>query len=68
MMFLARPINIVLASYEAQTIPDALMERFSSAINFGAWSIRWVGALAAGVLASAFGAVAPTRCSPGRWR
>ncbi|MET7338218.1 MFS transporter [Nonomuraea sp. NPDC005650] len=60
MMFLAGPINVVLATYEARTIPDALMGRVSSAINFGAWSIRWLGALGAGVLASAFGPVAAT--------
>jgi hypothetical protein len=35
-------------------IPDALMGRVSSAINFGASSIRWLGPLSAGALASAF--------------
>ncbi|MEY9835837.1 MFS transporter [Streptacidiphilus sp. EB103A] len=54
MMFLIAPINVVFATYEARTIPDALMGRVTSAINFGAASIRWLGALGAGALASAF--------------
>jgi MFS family permease len=53
-MFLVAPINVVFATYEARTIPDALMGRVTSAINFGAASIRWIGALGAGFLASAF--------------
>jgi hypothetical protein len=51
-MFLVAPINVVFATYEARTIPDALMGRVTSAINFGAASIRWLGALGAGLLAS----------------
>jgi hypothetical protein len=35
-------------------IPDALMGRVSSAISFGGSSIRWLGPLSAGTLASVF--------------
>jgi predicted MFS family arabinose efflux permease len=52
------PLNVVFGTYEARLIPDALMGRASSAINFGAASIRWLGPLVAGVLASAFGPTA----------
>ncbi|MGP3955795.1 MFS transporter [Nonomuraea sp. 3N208] len=55
MMFFFAPVNVVLSTYEARTIPDALMGRVTSAINFGAESIRWLGVLGAGFLASAFG-------------
>ena len=54
MMFLAAPLNVIFATYEARMIPDALRGRVTSAINFGAASIRWLGAIAAGVLATAF--------------
>lgn len=57
---LIAPLNVVFSTYEARTIPDALMGRVSSAINFGASSIRWLGPLAAGVLASAFSPAAAT--------
>ena len=53
MMFLIGPINVVFDTYEARMIPDALMGRVTSAINFGAASIRWLGPLAAGFLAAA---------------
>jgi MFS family permease len=53
LLFLIAPINVVLSSYEAQVIPDALMGAVSSAINFGAASLRWLGAIGAGFLASA---------------
>ena len=59
-MFLVGPINVVFATYEARMIPDELMGRASTAINFGAASIRWVGALGAGLLASAIGPAAAT--------
>jgi MFS family permease len=55
MLFLIGPINVVFSTYEAQMIPDALMGRVSSAINFGAASIRWFGPLGAGFLAAALG-------------
>jgi hypothetical protein len=51
---LIAPLNVVFGTYEARMIPDALMGRVSSAINFGASSIRWLGPLSAGALASAF--------------
>lgn len=60
MMFLIGPINVVFSSYEARMIPDALMGRVSSAINFGAMSVRWLGPLAAGAMAEAFGPVTAT--------
>lgn len=60
MYFLIAPLNVVLSSYEAQLIPDKLMGSVSSAINFGGASIRWLGALGAGLLASAFGPVTAT--------
>jgi MFS family permease len=60
MMFLIGPINVVFGTYEARMIPDALMGRVSSAINFGAASIRWLGPLAAGYLAATFGPTAAT--------
>ncbi len=52
------PLNVVFGTYEVRLIPDALMGRVSSAINFGAVSIRWLGPLVAGALASAFGPTA----------
>lgn len=57
---LIAPLNVVFSTYEARTIPDALMGRVSSAINFGASSIRWLGPLAAGLLASTFSPAAAT--------
>jgi hypothetical protein len=51
---------VVLSSYEAQMIPDAMMGAVSSAINFGAGSLRWLGALGAGFLASALSPAAAT--------
>lgn len=53
MFFLLGPINVVFDTYEARMIPDALMGRVTSAINFSAVSIRWLGPLAAGYLAAA---------------
>ncbi|RAG85848.1 MFS transporter [Streptacidiphilus pinicola] len=65
MLFLAAPLNVVFSTYEAKMIPDALLGRVTSAINFGAASIRWLGAIAAGALASAFGATTATLCFAG---
>jgi hypothetical protein len=53
MFFLIAPLNVVFSSYEAQMIPDRLMGSVSSAISFAAASIKWLGALGAGLLASA---------------
>lgn len=53
LLFLIAPINVVLSSYEAQIIPDALMGAVSSTINFGAASLRWLGNIGAGFLAEA---------------
>ncbi|MGH6654102.1 MAG: MFS transporter [Actinocrinis sp.] len=58
MMFLIGPVNVVFSTYEARMIPDALMGRVSSALNFGAASVRWFGPLGAGSLAAAFGPTA----------
>jgi hypothetical protein len=55
LMVLVSPLNVVFSSYEARAIPDALMGRVSTSIDFGASSIRWAGSLGAGALASAFG-------------
>jgi len=60
MTFLIGPINVVFETYEARMIPDALMGRVSSAINFGAASIRWLGPLGAGYLAAALSPTAAT--------
>lgn len=54
-MFLTAPLNVVFSTYEARSIPDALLGRVTSAIDFGASSIRWFGALGAGFLAAAAG-------------
>jgi hypothetical protein len=47
MMFLVAPLNVLFSTYQMRIVPDALMGRASSAVQFGASSIRWVGALAA---------------------
>jgi len=60
LLFLVAPINVVLSSYEAQMIPDALMGAVSSAVNFGAASLRWIGAIGAGFLASVLSPAAAT--------
>jgi MFS family permease len=60
MMFLVAPVNVVFATYEARTIPDALMGRVTSAINCGAASLRWLGVLGAGFLAAVFGPTTAT--------
>lgn len=60
LMFVVSPLNVLFSSYEARIIPDRLIGRASSAIEFGASSIRWVGALAAGILASTIGPAAAT--------
>jgi MFS family permease len=52
-MFVVGPLNVLFSTYQVKIIPDALMGRASSGIEFGASSIRWVGALGAGVVASA---------------
>lgn len=60
MMCLNSPLNVVFSAYEAQVIPDALMSRVSSAMSFAATSIRWLGPISAGFLASAFGPMTAT--------
>ncbi|MGZ0150521.1 MFS transporter [Kribbella sp. WER1] len=60
LMFVVAPLNVLFSSYQARIIPDRLIGRASSAIEFGASSIRWVGALAAGLLASAVGPAVAT--------
>ncbi|MEV6412984.1 MFS transporter [Kribbella sp. NPDC051718] len=60
LMFVVSPLNVLFSSYQARIIPDRLIGRASSAIEFGASSIRWVGALAAGLLASAISPAAAT--------
>jgi len=60
LLFLVAPINVVLSSYEAQMIPDALMGAVSSAVNFAASSLRWLGAIGAGFLASVLSPAAAT--------
>lgn len=52
-MFVVGPLNVLFSTYQVKIVPDALMGRVSSGIEFGASSIRWVGALGAGVVASA---------------
>ncbi|HWG25055.1 MFS transporter [Actinospica sp.] len=54
MFVLIAPLNVVFGTYEVRMIPDALMGRVSSAISFGASSVRWLGPLSAGTLASVF--------------
>lgn len=54
MFVLIAPLNVVFSTYEARMIPDALMGRVSSAIDFGSSSVRWLGPLSAGTLASVF--------------
>ena len=56
LMVLIAPLNVVFSTYEARSIPDALMGRVSSAIDFGASSIQWAGPLGAGWLAASCGA------------
>jgi hypothetical protein len=58
LLFLIAPINVVFATYETRMIPDELSGRVSTAIDFGAGSLRWFGPLGAGLLASA---TSPTR-------
>jgi MFS family permease len=58
LLFLVAPINVIFATYETRMIPDELSGRVSSAIDFGASSLRWLGPLGAGLLASA---IDPTR-------
>jgi MFS family permease len=60
MMFLNSPLNVVFSAYEAQVVPDALMSRVASAMSFAATSIRWLGPISAGFLASAFGPMTAT--------
>lgn len=52
--FLAAPLNVIFSTHEAQTIPDAMVGTVTSAMNFGAASINWLGAIEAGFLASRF--------------
>lgn len=65
MFVLIAPLNVVFSTYEARTIPDALMGRVSSAINFGASSVRWLGPLSAGALASVFSPSVAVLCFAG---
>lgn len=58
MLFLVSPINVIFATYETRMIPDELLGRVSTAIDFGASSLRWLGPLGAGLLAAA---IDPTR-------
>jgi MFS family permease len=60
MMFLSAPLNVVFSSYQARIVPDAFRGRASTAGEFGAASIMWVGPLVAGLLSSAIGAPAAT--------
>lgn len=48
------PINVVFSTYEARAVPDELLGRVTSAIDFGAGTLRWVGPLGVGLLASAW--------------
>ena len=60
MMFLNSPLNVVLATYEMEIIPDELMGRVQSAMSVAATSIQWLGPLGAGLLASAFSPMTAT--------
>lgn len=60
MMFLNSPLNVVLATYEMEIIPDELMGRVQSAMSVAATSIQWLGPLGAGLLAAAFNPMVAT--------
>ncbi len=60
MMFLVAPLNVLFSTYQVRIVPDRLIGRTSSAIEFGASSIRWVGALAAGLFAAVIGPAVAT--------
>ena len=47
----------MLDAYEARIVPDAMLGRVSSSINFLCGGLLWVGPLAAGLLAGGVGAV-----------
>lgn len=51
--FVAVPLNVVLATYEMQIIPDAMLGRVSTAIDFAANGLRWVAPLLVGAVVEA---------------
>jgi len=60
LLFLVAPINVIFETYELRMIPDELTGRVSTAIDFCAGSLRWLGPLAVGLVASRWGAVPAT--------
>jgi MFS family permease len=55
LVFLIVPLTVVLESYQLRIVPDALMGRVSSALNFGTSGLLWTAPVTAGVLADNFG-------------
>jgi MFS family permease len=52
LLFLVAPLNVIFETYELRMIPDELTGRVSTAIDFCAGSLRWLGPLAVGFVAS----------------
>jgi len=55
LVFLIVPLTVLLESYQLRIVPDALMGRVSSALNFGTSGLLWTAPVTAGVLADNFG-------------
>jgi predicted MFS family arabinose efflux permease len=55
LVFLIVPLTVLLESYQLRIVPDALMGRVSSALNFGSSGLLWTAPVTAGVLADNFG-------------
>lgn len=49
------PVNAFLDAYEVRLVPDEFSGRVTSAVNFGAQALQWLGPLLAGLLADALG-------------
>jgi MFS family permease len=54
LMFLNSPLNVIVVTRTMEITPDELTGRVQSAMGVAATSIRWVGPISAGLLASAF--------------
>jgi MFS family permease len=49
------PLNVVLDAYMVRLVPDEFTGRVSAVVRFGTLSLRWIGPLLAGGLASLLG-------------
>jgi predicted MFS family arabinose efflux permease len=54
------PVSVLIETAELNTVPDELIGRVTSAVDFSAQGLRWAGPVGAGLLVNLLGPVAAT--------